>query len=125
MGMNNKLMEILKKAIKPLTIVTACFMLISSIFFSIVKWGMPLSDKEVLDAAIKNEFMFKELDIRNNKYAIRNIADKDLLECYIELAKGDKQNLNTARFSRYYYNNRGYGKAKRKLYEWNYKLNRK
>lgn len=123
MGMNNKLMKILKKAIKPLTIVTACFMLIFSICFYIVKWGLPLSDKEVLDAAIKNEFMFKELDIRKNKYAIRNIADKGLLECYIELAKGDEKNLNTARFYRYYQNREYRGWVKKNFYYWNYKLN--
>lgn len=107
-----------------LTLLTLIIILCCTLF-SVAKWGLPLSDKDILEAAIKNEFMFKELGIRNNKYAIKNIADKELLECYIELAKGDKQNLNTARFSRYFYNNRGYGKAKRKLYEWNYKLNRK
>lgn len=126
--MGNKLTRIFNKVKKPVIIVTACMALLSSIFFCVVKWGLPLSDKDILEVAIDKKFMFKELKISKyikGKTVKAKLVENHMLEDYISLARQDEAIVDKARFSRYFYNNRGYGKAKRKLYEWNYKLNRK
>lgn len=105
-----------------LTLLTLIIILCCTLF-SVAKWGLPLSDKDILEAALNNNFMFCELKLYRNPKKV--LVEKHMLEDYISLARQDEAIVDKARFRRYYYNNRGYGKAKRKLYEWNYKLNKK
>lgn len=116
--LNNKMLRLI-------LIASMCIVSIGGVFLGLVKWGFPLSDKEILDSAIRKEFMFEEFGIRTayNGTAVKVLINKQILEYYVELARGDYEVMIYARFSRFWdYTKRKGDNIKSKLYYWNYKI---
>jgi hypothetical protein len=116
-----RLKLIARKCKKPIIIGLSVLLLSFVILFSIVKWGIPISDKEILDSAIRREFMFKELHM-SSRSATKILMRDHMLEDYISLARQEADIVQYARLRRYL-NSRSSDSLKSTIYHWNYKLN--
>lgn len=112
--LNNKMLRLI-------LIASMCIVSIGGVFLGLVKWGFPLSDKEILDSAIRKEFMFEELHLRK-RTATKILMRDHMLEDYMSFARQEADIVQGARQMRYV-NSRSSNSLKSTIYYWNWKLN--